>query len=625
MFFNSNRSIIIPLLTALIFSTVNICAQDKSTYWNDQTMLTPRRLPLPDNLSYIKRIDLDQDGDPDVLRYTILNGIPVMWIDDNDNMTWADIEGDLIDDCLCVDRDRNNIYSGPMDICIDWNDNDDDGVADMQFVVENGSADIRNKYDWNSNMMIIIDDDQDGVFKFIDWNTLRIKAWEHNGHSNFFTDYQGNVLFTKISASSFRISDLRYSWENPFIFWDTDNDGLSEVAMRMMDAAFIRDSVPTFYMSETLKNIVHKPGYRTGLAREKVFSKQPARVDIVPSGIINYVAMSWDLDNDNGQGNQFDFDMSLSFEGEGFNYKDQVNKFHKMRGLQAADSLLFDASWRQFSELVFPNRSSAHDLTFNRGKWQHCYFIFDEDDDCNRWERVEFYEPKDIYKIGAGSGGLDQNPQADAVGDRAEFDLDFSGKGNLYLAPFDGKIHLLGAEWGAWRIDQKAYSFQGFGGLYDSWNQGRLQSVPAKFGVVKYLDTDSNGFIDEISYDLDGDMNFEETISLSKLGIDDKQKVYNTSGMKSIDYESLFEKVTQTNWDRAQKAIELAHNMEIDTGWYSFWKNPRTLHERYDYGYWLNFYIYNDLRQLAKSKNDFAMLNQIDKAYYSGDWNIVKY
>jgi hypothetical protein len=556
------------IITLCIFSfccTITISAQLQKRYWNLQTTLQPRRLPFPDDVSKIQRIDLDNDGDPDILKYTILNGIPVMWIDDNDNMRWADIEGDMIDDCLCIDRNKDGLFAGELDISIDWNDNNCDGVADMQFVVENGNADLRNRYDWNSNMMIILDEDKEGVFKYIDWNALTIKAWEHIGHSNFYTDYQGNVLFTKICASSYRISDMRYSWENPFIFWDYDNDGLSEVSLRMMDAAFIRDSVPTFYMSETLRNLVQKNEYRKGQVNKDVFSKQPSNIDIVPSGIINYVALSWDLDNDNGQGNEFDFDMSICYEGEGFDYTDQFNKLPKMRGLQASDTLLFDASWRKLTGLIFPNRNSALDLTYNRGKWQHCYFVFDEDDDCNRWERVEFYEPRDLYKTGSRKGGLDHNPQADAIGDRAEFDLDFSGKGKLYISPFDGKMHLYGAEWGAWRIDQAAFSFQGFGGLYDLWQKnGRLQTVPAKFGVVKYSDTDNNGFMDKIEYDLDGDSIFEEIISLKALGISDVQALVNPANMEYSDLKKLFNRATKNNWDRASEAMYPFGHLQIE-------------------------------------------------------------
>ena len=60
---------------------------------------------------------------------------------------------------------------------------------------------------------------------------------------------------------------------------------------------------------------------------------------------------------------------------------------------------------------------------------------------------------------------LDNNRQSDASGDRGEWDLDNSGGGSLYVSNFDGRIHLYGAEWGAWRIDQNSFSYQGFGGI----------------------------------------------------------------------------------------------------------------------------------------------------------------
>ncbi|MBK7700235.1 MAG: hypothetical protein IPJ39_16665 [Saprospiraceae bacterium] len=41
-------------------------------------------------------------------------------------------------------------------------------------------------------------------------------------------------------------------------------------------------------------------------------------------------------------------------------------------------------------------------LTHGRGLWQQCWIVFDEDDDCQRWERVEFYQPLDPFKVGAG-------------------------------------------------------------------------------------------------------------------------------------------------------------------------------------------------------------------------------
>lgn len=585
-----------------LYDGLQLTAQSNENYWNHQTTLRPARMPLPDNQALIKRLDLDNDGDPDIMFYTIMNGIPVMWIDDNDNMKWTDLEGDMAGDCLCVDRNKDGIFAGPEDICIDFIDFEDNGKANMMWLVENGKADVRG-IDWiHSNIMAFINEDQKGVFNYIDWNLLTMRHWERDGHSNFFTGYKGNTTFTKVCTPSYRLSDLRYSWENPFIFWDVDHDGLSEAALRMLDIPEIRKS-----------------------AEDPNFKEEKSEVDVRFTKKISYVAVTYDLDNDNGQGNEFDFDMTLCFEGDGFAYDDQVNKFNNMKGLPEANQFLYDSSWRKIDELIFPNRETALDLTYNRGEWKSCRFVFDEDDDCNRWERVELYDPKNVFATGANEGGIDNNPQADAAGDRGEFDMDFSGKGNLYIGGFDGKLHLHGAEWGVWRVDQTALSFQGYGGLYEPWNNKRLQDEPNKFATIKYTDTDNNGFIDLIEYDLDGDTIFEKTVSLKALNIDDRQEVVETEGMDYWDYNSLFKTLTEKNWSRAQQAISIAEERGVSTGWYAFWKNPRTLFEQYQYACWLNFYIYMDLRHLAKSNGDEQLVTQIDRAYYSGNWELINY
>lgn len=250
--------------------------------------------------------------------------------------------------------------------------------------------------------------------------------------------------------------------------------------------------------------------------------------------------------------------------------------------------------------------------------------IFDEDDDCNRWERVDLYDPGKLFVVGSRNGGLDTNPQTDAVGDRGEFDMDFSGKGNIYIGGFDMKIHLYGAEWGAWRIDQTAFSYQGFGGLYDLWRPDRLQRVPEKFGTVKYSDTDNNGFFDLFEYDLDGDTLFEKTVSLRDLNLDDRQSVISKTELSYTDYQSLFKEITEKNWNRAMEAAEIATKLGISTDWYASWKNPRSLAEKYDYAYWLNFYIYMDLRDFAELRKKNSLVKLTDKAYYSGNWSLLK-
>ena len=451
--------------------------------------------------------------------------------------------------------------------------------------------------------MYVFDDDKDQIMQFVDWNVISMLAWEHNGHANFYEDYHGNTSFIKMHASSFRIEDLRYSWENPFLFYDSDGDNLSEMAIRF----------------------VNTPNIRQKDNSDLTFAKVDSSFDFNFNGKMDYVGLTWDLDNDNAAGNEFDFDMSLLLKGEGFDYSNQKHRFNSLKGLgKQSEFLFYDKRWRQLDELIYPDKSQAWGLTFDKGKWKECSLVFDEDDDCNRWERVEFYEPKDLYKIGSNNGGLDNNPQADAVGDRAEFDTDFSGKGQLYIGAFDGRIHLVGAEWGAWRIDQTAFSFQGYGGIYDRWRgKGRMQEEPKAFAVVKYADSDNNGFIDKIWYDLDGNKSFEDSISLKEIGVNDVQIMFQSKSQTIVKSQEQFKKLVENNWKRANQAIQISEKMGVPIHWYNFYKKPIGLHQKYDYSFWLNFYIYQDLRDYFKEKHDIMQLKKLDKAYYSGNWSLL--
>jgi len=588
------------LLLVICFFFWAVTAQrSPDKYWNRNTKLIPWRIePVISNISYI---DLDNDGDPDILKATINDSIPIMWIDDDDDMKYGDTEGDTDNDCLLIDRNRDGIFGGPGDFSIKWADENGDGKADIQLIVNNGGSDAINYFDWEADYIYILDSDKDNIMHFVDWNKIMMLAWEHSGQCNFFEDYHGNSQFMKMHASSFRIGDLRYNWENPFIFYDTDGDKLTEMAIRCVDTPKFRD----------------KDSTKNG------FDKWDKNIEVLFSKKIDWISIAWDLDNDNAPGNEFDFDMSLNFKGTGFDYSDQVHNFKHLKGLEAANKFLYDSRWRNISQLYYPDRSSAWDLIFKRGKWQECRFVFDEDDDCNRWERVEFYDPLDIFKIGKNNGGLDNNPQSDASGDRGEFDMDCSGNGQLYIGAFDGRIHLYGAEWGAWRIDQTAYSFQGFGGLYGRWDKGRIQQEPESFATVKYTDTDNNGFIDLIQYDLDGDKVFEEQVSLLELGIDDKRPLFKTSEKNYKDFNALFKKVADDMWNNSSLALKVAQKYHINTDWYAFYKHPLSMWQKYDYGYWLAFYIYRDLKYWAKTKGNSSLVTQIDKAYYSGNWGLI--
>ncbi len=553
-------------------------------WWGTGSALNPLRVPPPPKGAKIEYFDLNGDGKPDMLRTILPNGMGVQWIDDDGDMKIGDLAGDTDNDCVMIDRNRDGQYGGYGDFIVDWNDTDGDGKADMQVVVDNVPEDKKFSHG-GGHYMWVLDTDKDDIFNYIDWELVTLRCWVHNGKADFYEDYHGHSLFLKIHSTPEKINDIRLNWENPFLFYDPDNDGLTEMAIRFCDTPKRGEGTATL------------------------------------SGKIDWVSLAFDLDNDNGPENEFDFDMTIRLTGPGFDYMDQVHKFSNMRGLPEADQFFLDPKWRQNTELIYPDHDAAWDLTFKRGVWEKAWFVFDEDGDCKRWERVELYNDGDLFKIGPRNGGLDGNPQADAVGDRGEFDNDFSGKGQLYIGRFDGRMHLYGAEWGAWRIDQRGNSYQGMGGLYDGYGPGRQQKNPDKFATVKYVDTDNNGFIDEISYDLDCDQVFEHVVSLKKLGLDDRCDIINTSQLKYEDFVALNTRMSQALWDNAQNAVKVADKYNINTHWYALLKSPKSIRQKYDNGYWLQFYIYRDMLDMAYRRNDMKLVETIDKAYYGGDWS----
>jgi hypothetical protein len=432
--------------------------------------------------------------------------------------------------------------------------------------------------------MINMDLDKDDILNYIDWNTFQVRCWIHDGKADFFEDYSGHTLFLKIHASPQNINDLRLNWENPFLFYDVDKDGLTESAIRLLDR-------PTY----------GKPG-------DKFLTNLTGKID--------YVTMAYDLDNDNSPGNPFDFDMTITLRGGGFDYMDQVHKFKNLRGLPAADQYFMDPRIRQLDEFIYPDHEKAKDLVFNRGKWNEAWLVYDEDDDCERWERVELLDPKDDYTIGARKGGLDDNPQADPVGDRGDWDLDNSGNGNLYISPLDGKIHLFGAEKGTWRVDQNAFFYQGMGGLYDGYGPVRTPVDPKVFPLIGYLDSDKNGFFDQITFDLDGDKSVDYSYSLKEIGISDIAEVIKIDKMQYADFSKLDKSVAENTWKNALAFVQLAEKQGINTQWYALLKHPMTVRQKYSQGYWLKFYLFMDLLEKASKEQNKELVSTIVKTYF---------
>lgn len=557
--------------------------QPKCYVWNLNSKLNSYKLFEIEPKTKPVFLDLDNDGDPDVMKYTTANGFHVQWIDDDDDMKWTDTCGDTDNDCLMVDRNNDGNFGSYSDVIVDWVDTNNDGKADMQIYSEFANEIDKDKGWGPGHFMINMDLDKDNIFNYIDWNTFDVRPWLHDGKSDFFEDYSGKSLFLKTHSSPQHINDLRLSWENPFLFYDPDKDGLTEYVIRLMDIA-IKDKP-----DEKFKTIL--------------------------TGKISWVSMSYDMDNDNSPGNPFDFDMTISFRGGGINYMDQVHKFKNLRGLPATDKYFMDPRIRQLEEFIYPDHESVHKLIFD-AKFDEAWFSYDEDDDCERWERVELYEKGDPYIMGMKNGGID-NTQSDPTGDRGEWDLDNSGKGQLYISPLDGKIHLYGAEKGAWRVDQNAFYYQGMGGQYDIYGPARIPVEPTTFPVIRYSDSDNNGFFDTIEFDLDGDREVDHSFCLKDLGISDVSKVYDTSKMKYADFTRLEKKVADDTWKSAQKFVILAEKQGFNTQWYALLKSPKSIRQQYSQGYWLKLYLFMDCLDKAQNENNATLKTSILMSYFS--------
>jgi len=201
---------------------------------------------------------------------------------------------------------------------------------------------------------------------------------------------------------------------------------------------------------------------------------------------------------------------------------------------------------------------------------------------------------------GSEKPGLGGHPQADCLGDRGEFDRDNSGGGRLYAGVFDRKLHLAGAEWGGWTVDKNA-EFHG----------GWKTPAPAKplatkvEEVVRYTDTDANGFLDTVEYDYDGDRTFDFRVSLLD---------YKTAGGPAPDaaplidtraagWKGLHDAYTQLalqSWQEALAVYRAAWKRGLTTPEMDKLANASSVAERHANGYWIKERAFREIRARLK-------------------------
>ena len=232
-----------------------------------------------------------------------------------------------------------------------------------------------------------------------------------------------------------------------------------------------------------------------------------------------------------------------------------------------------------------------------------------------------------LYMAAAGEKpGLGGHPQADSLGDRGEFDRDNSGGGRLYVGVFDRKLHLAGAEWGAWIVDKHA-EFHG------GWKAPSPRPLATKVEeVVRYTDADGNGFLDTVEFDYDGDRAFDFTVSLLD---------YKTPGGRAPDQAALIDtraegwkglheaytSAANQSWQEALAVYRAAWKRGLTTPDMDTLANAASVAERHANAYWIKELAFRAIRsRLGEARtaepSQAATLDAIEKdltrLYYLG-------
>lgn len=586
------------------------------TFTQAQTDLRKSALKSATPSDEIVRLDINNDGKPDILERW-WNGKRVRWLDENGDLLPTDTRGDQVADVMQIDKNGDGIYDTALDISIKWADNDGDGRADLQAFVTQGREWANGKFNpAQSHWMVYIDVEKDGVLGWLDWETYDFENdnWGYTGTTDWLPDYNGNSIFLKIHRPPQSLPDPRLNWENPFAFYDFDNDGVSEMAMRWLDP------VPALDKDKT--NL---------------------------TGVLSEAFVTFDVDNDSTQGNETDYDMSLRGSGgPGIPYRSFVHKYPALKGNPKFNGCFEWTNWRQIDELMYMPHDKSYNAFFNAG-WTTMYFVFDEDDDDHRWERVEMYYPMhgfggpkeiDLYSTkrwrrsnyaeldmvtGDQRPGINGHPQADSLGDRGEFDEDNSGRGRLYIGRFDRKLHLFGAEWGAWTVDKNAEYHGG------NKTPSPKPIAPRVEEVVKYTDTDKNGFLDTIEFDYEGDRTIDLRVSLLDYKspaqpVPDGAVVLNTptAGWKGLN--EFFTEMANQSFQEALVVYRAAWRRGLTTPEIDKLANASSVGERYRNAYWIKEKVFREIRaQLHRVRSRDAELialeNDLIRLYYMAQFD----
>ena len=94
-----------------------------------------------------------------------------------------------------------------------------------------------------------------------------------------------------------------------------------------------------------------------------------------------------------------------------------------------------------------------------------------------------------------------------------------------------------------------------------------------------------------------------------------------TYTLKYEDLVALNTAMSEKLWKNALTACEVAEQAGINLSWYALMLSPKSIQQKYAYGYWLQFYLYHDLMEWADRESNESFIKALNIAYFIGDWD----
>jgi len=391
--------------------------------------------------------------------------------------TWNEKRADWGSYTIMIDMDADGVFDGPGDFCYRALDVDGDGRPEAEFIVLAAGSEGRLRI---CKLFVCLNGSH--VMNHIDWEQFAYADEQlYTGASHYIQGVHGNGLFLNGRVGRPWTDDIRMSWENPIALYDFDDDGFTDMVIRAADAP-----VPW-----------HK-------------WRNPDRP---LDGRLEEFEVAFDIDRSSGPEAPCHLDMQITFTAYkkgGLPYMNFEQDLPFLHGLSEADALFpTTPAIRKETRRCFLPYFDGYKIGTDYDGWEAVWFLFDEDNDDNRWE--EMFSPYED----------DWHVFADHIGDRVEHDRSNRGGGRLYVGPFDGKIHLYGADDGEWRIDYYGL----YKGSVDRKNtdEGPMPPEGLLYPLIRYSDNDGDGLFDRIDYLVawygceEDTLKVERTVSLTEL------------------------------------------------------------------------------------------------------------